>query len=186
MNMAATSSPAETMATTPEKPVEKTAAPAPAEHHPLLALRDEMDRVFDDFFANFPLMPFRRRMDADPWRRFQGLFEATFPAVDVAESDKDYRITAELPGMEEKDIDISMLSGVLTLKGEKQEVKKEGKEDQYVSERRYGAFQRSFRLPEDADPDKIDAAFKNGVLTITLPKAPEAQTQRRKISVKQA
>jgi HSP20 family protein len=157
------------------------------ERHPIATLRDEMDRLFDDFFSGFPLMPFRRRrLDVDPWRRFQGMFEATFPTVEVKERDKDYCITAELPGMDEKDIDVSLANGVLTLQGEKKQERTEGEEkgSYYVSERRYGSFQRSFRLPEDADPERIDAHFKNGVLEIVIPKSAEAQGKRKKISVK--
>ena len=73
---------------------------------------------------------------------------------------------------------------MLTLKGEKKEEHEEKGKNRYVSERRYGSFQRSFALPEDADPEKIEAAFRNGILTVTLPKRPEAQAKRRKIEVK--
>jgi HSP20 family protein len=77
--------------------------------HPLATLRDEMDRLFDDFFTGWPMTPFRRwRLETDPWRRFQGMFEATFPTADVVEGEKDYNITAELPGMSEKDIEIAL------------------------------------------------------------------------------
>ena len=114
------------------------------------------------------------------------MFEATFPVADVVEGERDYRVTAELPGMSEKDIEIALAGDVLTLKGEKKE-EHEGKgQNRYVSERRYGLFQRSFALPEDADPEKIEAEFKNGVLTVTLPKRPEAQAKQRKIEVKAA
>jgi HSP20 family protein len=152
----------------------------------LATLREEMDRLFDDFFGGSPKMPFRRRIDTDPWRRFQGMFEATFPTTDVVEGEQAYTITAELPGMSEKEIEISLSADMLTLKGEKKEEREEKGQNRYVSERRYGSFQRSFALPEDSDPDKIEAAFKNGVLTVTLPKRPEAQTKRRKIEVKAA
>ena len=146
-----------------------------------------MDRLFDDFFTGWPMASFRRRrVDTDPWRRFQGMFEATFPTADVVEGEKDYKITAELPGMSEKDLEIALAGDVLTLKGEKKEEHEEKGQNRYVSERRYGSFQRSFALPEDADPEKIEAAFKNGVLTVTLPKRPEAQAKQRKIEVKAA
>ena len=169
----------------------ETAAPVPPGRdegrHPLAALRDEVDRLFDDFFAGFSVAPFRRRrLETDPWRRFQGMFEGTFPAADVVEGEREYRITAELPGMGEKDLEISLAGDVLTVKGEKKEEREEQGGNRYVAERRFGSFQRSFRLPEDADPGKIEAGFKNGVLTVTLPKRPEAQAQRRKIEVKPA
>jgi HSP20 family protein len=114
------------------------------------------------------------------------MFEGTFPAADVVEGEREYRITAELPGMSEKDLEISLGGDVLTVKGEKKEEREEQGGNRYVAERRFGSFQRSFRLPEDADPDRIEAGFKNGVLTVTLPKRPEAQAQRRKIEVKPA
>ena len=173
----------------------QTAAPAPTPgppgrdegRHPLAALRDEMDRLFDDFFAGFSVAPFRRRrLETDPWRRFQGMFEGTFPAADVVEGEREYRITAELPGMSGNDLEISLAGDVLTVKGEKKEEREEQGGNRYVAERRFGSFQRSFRLPEDADPGKIEAGFKNGVLTVTLPKRPEAQAKRRKIEVKPA
>jgi HSP20 family protein len=169
---------------------EPTGAPAPRPsgeetRHPLMAFRDEMDRLFDDFFSGFSLSPFRRRrLEADPWRRFQGVFEATFPVVDVTETESEYRVKAELPGMEEKDIDIALTGGVLMIKGEKRQEQEEKKENYFVSERRYGTFQRSFRLPEDVDPEKIEASMKSGVLTLTLPKRPEAQAKAKKIEVK--
>jgi HSP20 family protein len=115
--------------------------------HPLATLRDEMDRLFDDFFTGWPMTPFRRwRLETDPWRRFQGMFEATFPTADVVEGEKDYNIMAELPGMSEKDIEIALTGDVLTLKGEKKEEHEEKGQNRYVSERRYGSFQRSFQL----------------------------------------
>ena len=135
---------------------------APAEsRHPLATLREEMDRLFDDFFTGWPMASLRRRqVDTDPWRRFQGMFEATFPTADVVEGEKDYKITAELPGMSEKDLEIALAGDVLTLKGEKKEEHEEKGENRYVSERRYGSFQRSFALPEDADPEMIEAGFQ--------------------------
>jgi HSP20 family protein len=114
------------------------------------------------------------------------MFDETFLTADVVEGDKDYRITAELPGMSEKDIEIALVGDVLTLKGEKKEEHEEKGESRYVAERRYGTFQRSFALPEDVDAEKIAASFKNGVITVTLPKRPDAQPKQRKIEVKAA
>jgi HSP20 family protein len=103
--------------------------------------------------------------------------------VDIAEKDKGYEITAELPGMEESDIDVKYADGVLTIKGEKKEEKEEKKKDYYLSERRYGSFQRSFQVPENVAADKIDAKFANGVLTVRLPKSAEAQKNEKKIAI---
>ncbi len=159
------------------------AEPQPT-RHPLVALRDEVDRLFDDFFSGIAAPALRRRLDTDPWRRFQGMFEGTFPNADVVEGETEYRITAELPGMSEKDIEIALAGDVLTLKGEKKERHEEKGANRYVAERRYGSFQRSFTLPDDADPEKIAAEFKNGVLAVTLPKRPGAKAQARKIEVR--
>lgn len=111
---------------------------------------------------------------------------STMPAVDVTETDKAFEIAAELPGMEEKNIEVSVSDGVLTIKGEKQEDKEEKKKDYYLSERTYGSFQRSFEVPKGVDLDKIEASFKKGVLTVTLPKTAEAQKAEKKIAVKSA
>ncbi|MET4700973.1 HSP20 family protein [Constrictibacter sp. MBR-5] len=159
------------------------AAPFPA----FASLREEMERAFDDILSGFPLMPFgRRAMEVEPRRRLPGVFGGQLPTVDVVERDGEYCITAELPGSEEKDIDVSLAEGILTVKGEKKQEREEKKDSYYVSERRYGSFQRSFRVPDDADADGIAATFKNGVLTLTLPKKPEAKRAEKKIAVKAA
>jgi HSP20 family protein len=106
------------------------------------------------------------------------------PAVDIIEKPNEFRITAELPGMSDKDIDVKCADGVLTMRSEKKEEMEEKDEDYFLSERRYGSFHRSFRLPESVDEDKIDATFKNGVLTITLPKRAESKKAEKKISIK--
>jgi len=110
----------------------------------------------------------------------------TMPAVDVIESENAYEVTAELPGMDEKNIEVKVANGFLTIKGEKQEEKEEKKKDYYLQERSFGSFERSFGLPEGVDADKIQASFKKGVLTVMLPKKPEAQKPAKKIEVKGA
>ena len=92
-------------------------------------------------------------------------------------------MTAELPGLDVKNIDLQLSDNVLTIKGEKQEEKEEKTKDRYVSERRYGSFRRSLQVPSSVDADKIEANFKNGVLTVTLPKSPEAQKKQKTIPV---
>ena len=111
---------------------------------------------------------------------------AAAPAVDVAETEKAYEITAELPGMDEKNIEVKFADGLLTITGEKKEEKEEKKKDYYLSERSYGSFQRSFQVPDSVDADKIEATFKKGVLTVTLPKTAAAQKAAKKIDVKAA
>jgi HSP20 family protein len=106
--------------------------------------------------------------------------------MDVAETDKAYELTAELPGMSESDVEVVASNGVLTIKGEKKEEKEEKKKDYYISERRYGSFERRMQVPDEVDADKIAATFKKGVLTVTLPKKAEAQKPTKKIEVKGA
>lgn len=146
-------------------------------------LRQEVARVFDDFDRGFHLFPLRRSsFEIGPfWRREWALTSA--PAVDVVETETSYEITAELPGMDEKDIEVKLANGGLTIKGEKQQEKEEKQKDYYLHERHFGAFERSFRMPDGVDAGKIQASFKNGVLTVTLPKTVEAQTAPKTIPV---
>ncbi|MGZ5474747.1 MAG: Hsp20/alpha crystallin family protein [Thermoanaerobaculia bacterium] len=152
--------------------------------HPLLSLRREMDRVFDDFFR-FAAFPFgRRAFELEPFRAFEGVFRPSFPAIDFAEHEKEYVVSAELPGMDENELEVKLSSGVLTVRGEKKEERKEEQPSYRVSERRYGSFERSFRLPEGIDEEKIDAKFVKGLLTIRLPKSEEALHKEKRIQVK--
>lgn len=153
---------------------------------PVESLRQEIDRIFDDFRRGYWRLPSPRSIFAiEPaWR--QELSWASGPAVDVTESDKAYEVAAELPGMDEKNIEVKVANGNLTIRGEKQDEKEEQKKGYYLKERHFGAFERSFQLPEGVDADKIEASFKKGVLTITLPKKPEAQKPAKKIEVKAA
>jgi HSP20 family protein len=153
---------------------------------PIEGLRREIDRLFDDLDRDFWTFPFRRPMlTVEPfWRR--RLSWAATPAVDVTESDKTFEIAAELPGMDEKNIEVKVVNGSLKIKGEKQEEKEEKEKDYYLHERQFGSFERCFELPEGVDADKIEARFKKGVLTVTLPKRPEAQKPEKKIEVKAA
>ncbi|HET7384272.1 MAG TPA: Hsp20/alpha crystallin family protein [Pseudolabrys sp.] len=154
---------------------------------PFLGLRREMDRLFDDFGRDFWRLPTPRSLfDVEPfWGSEVIKWEAT-PAVDIAESEKAYELTAELPGMDEKNIEVTVANGNLIIKGEKQEEKEEKKKDYYMRERNFGSFERRFELPESVEADKIEASFKKGVLTLTLPKKVEAQKPAKKIEVKAA
>jgi HSP20 family protein len=150
---------------------------------PFEALRTEIDRVFEDFSGGFWRQPFRSLAGLEQsWPKSF----ATAPAVDVAETDKSYEITAELPGMDEKNIEVNLTNGGITIKGEKKEETEEKKKDYSISERRYGSFERYFTLPDGIDSSKIGATFKNGVLKVTLPKTAEAQKPAKKIEVKAA
>ena len=110
-------------------------------------------------------------------------FGSFVPEIDVKETDKEVRVTAELPGIEEKDIDVTLTEGVLTIKGEKREEHDEEKGDFFRSERRYGMFERSLALPNGIDANGAKASFKKGVLKVTLPKTAEAQSNRRRIAI---
>ena len=168
----------------------KTEHPAsgfsPATRRPFEGFRREVERLFEDFDRGVWRSPLRRSLSAmEPlWRR--ELTVGDVPAVDITESEKAYEVTAELPGMDEKNIEVKVANGNLTIKGEKQDEKEEKKKDYYLHERTFGAFERSFPLPEGVDKDKIEASFKKGVLTVTLPKTPEAQKSEKKITVKAA
>ena len=156
----------------------KPAAPAPMGTPDIWqSFHTEMDRIFDRFAAGFGMTPF-------PTFRFESSFSALSPAVDIAEDDKSFKLTAELPGMSEKDVQVSLSGNTLTIKGEKRHESKEAKQDYYLTERSYGEFRRSFMLPEGVDGNKIDAAFANGVLTVKIPKT--AQAAPKKIDVKAA
>jgi HSP20 family protein len=130
-----------------------------------------MNRLFDDAFRGFDLMPFSDRFfdRAMNW-----------PSIEVNETDKDVKVTAELPGLDEKDVQVELAGGMLSIKGEKR-TETEDKE-RLFSERYYGRFER--RIPiEDVDQDKVTAAFKNGVLTVTMPKLPQAQSKVKRIAI---
>jgi HSP20 family protein len=152
--------------------------------HPFESLRREVDRLFEDFDRDFWRLPMRRStFDLEPfWRR--ELSWGVTPAVDIIEKDAAYEITADLPGMDEKSIEVKLTDGNVTIRGEKQEEKEEKKKDYFLHERHFGSFERSFAVPKDVDADKIDASFRKGVLTVTLPKKPEAQKPAKKIEVK--
>jgi HSP20 family protein len=180
---------AETVTKIPVKIQEKAPANVPSATQawaPFLSLRREMDRLFDDFGRGFWQLPTRRSMfDIEPMWQPEATWEAS-PAVDIAESEKAYELTAELPGMDEKNIEVKIANGNLIIKGEKQEDKEEKKKDYYMRERSFGSFERRFELPESVDADKIEANFKKGVLTLSLPKKAEAQQPAKKIEVKAA
>lgn len=148
-----------------EKAVEEPAG------HPLLSLRSEIDRMFDTVFSGMALRPFGRwDLDLSPFRGIEERFLGTWPKVDVAETDKAFAISAELPGMEEKDIEVTVADGCLTIQGEKRSERNEDEENYHLMERNYGKVRRTFRVPESVAIDKIDAHFDNGVLTVTMPK----------------
>jgi HSP20 family protein len=141
---------------------------------PFLSLHRDMNRLFDEAFRGFGALP----------EAFAGARLAAWPTVELSEHEGELRVTAELPGLDEKDIEIVVEEGVLTLRGEKR-TEVEDKDRRY-SERSYGRFERRMALPGQIDEDKASAAFKNGVLTITLPKAAAPDAKTRRIEIKNA
>jgi HSP20 family protein len=142
----------------------------------LLDLRSQLNRLFDEFLERpFGLSPFFEGY------RFLGDF---VPRLDVSETDKEITISAELPGMEPEDIDISLEQNMLTISGEKQAEEEEKGKRFYRVERSYGSFYRSIPLPAEVDENKIEATFKHGVLKIRMPKTVEAQMKSKRITVK--
>ena len=164
---------------------DQSRTPAPRAADPFAALRAEMDRVFDSFSSGFgPLpsifgsRPFGERL-ATP-----AVGTQFAPHVDVRENAEEIAIDAELPGIEEKDISLTVQDGVLTLSAEKKLEKRDEKDNYHMLERRYGTFQRALRLPDSVDEDKIEASFDKGVLKVRLPKRPEAAKSERRIEIK--
>jgi HSP20 family protein len=138
------------------------------------ALHRNIDRVFGDLWRGPSLLN-------DGWTSAK-----LVPSLDVTEDDKGFNVSVELPGMDEKDVAVSVRDRVLTIRGEKKEEKEKKEKDVYRSERAYGSFRRVMELPADVDAEKIEASFKKGVLTIALPKSKEAQAKVKQIPVKAA
>lgn len=142
--------------------------------NPLLALQRDINRVFDSFWNRFDRSS----------TGLNGLPQAGGPSMDVSDTDNEIEVSVELPGMDEKDIDVSVTRDMLTIRGEKKAEREETKKGYYLSERSYGSFFRSIPLPGGVDTEKAKAAFKKGVLTISLPKTAEAQAETKRIEVK--
>lgn len=163
-----------------------------AEHHPALSdfwrpmekLRQQVDHLFEDFNRGSGLSATGNRLfDVEPlWGRGSG--GRAVPAVDIAEKDESYEITAELPGIDQKNIEVTLSNDNLIIKGEKKEEKEEKRKGYHLSERRYGSFQRVFNLPEGVNAEKIEANFSKGVLSISLPKKPEAIKKDKTVPIK--
>jgi HSP20 family protein len=133
-------------------------------------LRHRINRVFDDFWG-------------EPWLAPREAFTGFWPQVDVTETDKEVKVCAEIPGVEAKDVDVSVEDGTLTIRGEKKFEREENEKGQYRMERSYGSFERAIALPTEVDESKAKAEFKKGVLRLTLPKRAGAQSRRKKIPV---
>lgn len=138
--------------------------------HPLISLHREVNRLFDDVFRGFG------GSTAGAFDRIAG-----WPSVELGETDAEIRVTAELPGLDEKDVEITVEDSMLTLRGEKRSEVED--KDRGYSERSYGRFERRIGLPKTIERDKANATFRNGVLTVTLPKTAAANENVRRIPV---
>jgi len=140
------------------------------------AMRSEMDRMFERFEHGWPRLPsvFGRGFDAD----------MMMPDLDVHENAKQLTIEVDLPGVDEKDVSVTLANGLLTIKGERKTEREEKKENYYLAERSCGAFERSLRLPDTIDEAKLEARFDKGVLTVIAQKRPEAVRAEKKIEIK--
>jgi HSP20 family protein len=139
------------------------------EEHPLTTLREAVDDLFDDFFGESGLGSLGRP---------RGGWEAFDPQIDAVESDEDIRVSVELPGMDEKDIDVTVSRDTLTIGGNKRQEEREEGHNYYHAERSYGSFRRSVPLPCEVDASRADAVFRKGLLTITLPKVARSSTSK--------
>lgn len=140
------------------------------------AMRDEIDNIFQRFESGWPRRPALFRRDG----------EFTVPELDVRENTNSIVIEAELPGVDEKDVSVTLANGVLTITGEKKQEAQEKRENYYMAERSFGSFQRAIRLPDTVDESKVEAKFDKGVLRVTAGKKPEAVKTERKIEIKKS
>ena len=138
---------------------------------PVMSLHREMNRLFDDMFRGFD--------DSRLWGGRGG-----WPSIDVEETDKEYRVTAELPGLEERDVEVLLQDGLLTVRGEKK-IETEARNRTY-SERYYGRFERQITLDRDVDDSAVTATFKNGILTVRVPKSAQAVERAKRIPINTA
>lgn len=145
-------------------------------YDPFVAFRREVDRMFDDFFGTLGAR------GLEPWSGWP----AVSPTMDVTDTDKELVVTAELPGLDEKDFEVTLAGDVLTIRGEKKAESENRNGGAYYVERRFGSFSRSLRLPFAAGDDNVDATYDKGVLTIRIPKPAEVQRAVRRIEVKGA
>ena len=144
---------------------------SPFGRDPFTSFRRQMDRLFDDF-----LVPTEQRSFAGDG--------TLWPSVDVAETDQAFTVTAELPGLDQKDVELNLRDNALVISGEKRQETSESNGGRSYTERTFGRFQRVLPLADEVDADKIEANFKNGVLTVTLPKNPKAQEKSRRIEIR--
>ncbi|MBN2676223.1 MAG: Hsp20/alpha crystallin family protein [Alphaproteobacteria bacterium] len=146
--------------------------PRRRELSPFGSLRSDINRLFDDFFSPFNISEFPSS---------KAIFQ---PRMDIVETDKEYEVKVDLPGMKEKDVNVEIHDGLLTIEGEASEEKEDKQKNYHLCERQYSSFHRSVSISKDVDEEKAEASFKDGVLTVNLPKKEEAQKTVRKLEIK--
>lgn len=165
-------------------PVKKTETETYPDVHmqdPIMRLQREMDRMLENTFRSFSMPPFRSELFTP--LTASGLLK---PQVDIGATDREYSITIEVPGVDEKDVKVEIADNTLTVRGEKKQEKEEKDRNYYRMERSYGSFQRILSLPEDADQENVKAKFRKGVLTITMPRKALTKTEVKQIEIKSA
>lgn len=174
------------------KQAKEKSSKSPAELQPAASMRDEMDRALgrflsDDWLSGFPRLGRMWELSGFPeFGRGAARSMLTMPKADLSEDDERFELTVELPGMTEKDLEVTVAEGALLVKGEKKEEKETREKDFHLTERSFGSVRRRFPLPPGVDSDKMDASFSSGVLKIVLPKTGEARKKTRKIEVRPA
>jgi len=144
----------------------------PFARDPFIGFRREIDRLFDDFFTPVEAGAFNGGKNGELW-----------PSLDVRDTDKAYVVTAELPGLEQKDVEVTLRDNALVIRGEKRQERHDEDRGHRYSERSFGRFERVVPLPAEVDADQVKAGFKNGVLEINLPKNPKAEDRARRIEI---
>ena len=147
---------------------------------PVAQMQREVDQLFDDFFRGFGPGPSRRGPSLPRMWKQSGWLK---PSVDIASTAKEYTIKVELPGVDEKDVEVDVAGDTLRIRGEKKQESEDKGRDYYAVERSYGSFQRVLALPEDADAEGVSARFKRGVMTIRIPRKESARTNVKQIEV---
>ena len=157
------------------KTAEQGSLPTPRSLDPFSSMRAEMERLFDSYLGHgLGRLP---GLSREGWGGF------TSPSTDLKETDKEFLVEAELPGMDENDVSVTLTNGVLTIRGEKKSEREEKKENYRLMERSYGSFHRSFQLGDAVDPDNVKASFEKGVLRVALPKRPESAKAEKQIPI---
>ncbi|HUF86040.1 MAG TPA: Hsp20/alpha crystallin family protein [Thermohalobaculum sp.] len=162
--------------------------------NPLVQLQDEMNRVFESFWSRFDRQAPSVGSTPYPMAGSGGIgfpgvgfpWNGTTPRADVVETGDGVEVTIELPGLEQKDVEVTLTDDLLTVKGEKKVAREDSRKGWYLAERAYGAFHRAIPLPPGVDSEKAEAVFRNGVLTVKLPQSAEARAKVRRIDVKAA